>query len=68
MSDFHEPIADDEREVPVDDEVELELPPPTLDDRESIEAEQDEVEAEEREAAIEAGQYEVDGFEGGFEG
>ena len=58
MSDFRERIPDDEREVPVDDEVELELPPPTLDDRESVEDIVDEVESEERESAIEAGEIE----------
>lgn len=58
MTDFREPIPDDERDVPLDDEVELELPPPTLDDREEIE---DEPEDEEREAAIEAGAVDADG-------
>lgn len=56
MSDFRETIPDDERDVPLDDEVELELPPPTLDDREAVE---DEPEDEEREAAIEAGQIDA---------
>lgn len=55
MSDVDLPVPDEEREVPLDDETELELPPPTLDDRESIEEEPaDEV----REAAIEAGDIE----------
>ena len=56
MSDFREPIADDEREVPIDDETELELPPPTLDPDEAIEEEVDDEELEQREAAIEAGE------------
>jgi len=58
MSDFREPIPDDEREVPLDDEDEIELPPPTIDPMESIEDDVDEVTAEEREAAIESGQIE----------
>lgn len=56
MSDFREHVPDDDRPVPVDDEVELELPGHTFDDRESIEDETDERDAEEREAAIEAGE------------
>jgi len=56
MSENREPVPDEEREVPVDDDVELELPPPTLDDREAIEDVEDEVVAEERDAAIEAGE------------
>lgn len=56
MSDFREPIADDEREVPIDDETERELPPPTLDPDEAIEEEVDDEELEQREAAIEAGE------------
>ncbi|HET6300650.1 hypothetical protein [Microbacterium sp.] len=56
MSDFHEPIPDDEREVPIDDEDELELPPPTIDPLESVEEDVDEQELEVREAAIEAGE------------
>ncbi len=59
MSDFRERNPDDERDVPLDDDVELELPPPTLDEREAIEDDVDEVVAEERDAAIEAG--EIDG-------
>ena len=58
MSDFREPIPDDEREVPLDDEDEIELPPPTIDPMESIEDDVDELTAEEREAAIESGQIE----------
>lgn len=58
MSDFRERIPDDEREVPVDDDVELELPPATLDPAESVEDVVDEVESEERESAIEAGEIE----------
>ncbi|QKJ19827.1 hypothetical protein [Microbacterium hominis] len=56
MSDFRERIPDDERAVPVDDDVELELPPPTLDPLESVEDDIDEQDDEEREAAIEAGE------------
>lgn len=33
----YEPNPDDEREVPIDDDVELELPPPTLDPEERVE-------------------------------
>lgn len=55
MSDFRERIPDDEREVPLDDDVELELPPPTLDPAERVEEDEDDVESEERESAIEAG-------------
>lgn len=55
MNDVDRPVPDEERDVPLDDEVELELPPPTLDDRESIEEEPAD---EEREAAIEAGEVE----------
>ncbi|WP_396655332.1 hypothetical protein [Microbacterium sp.] len=56
MSDFREPVADDEREVPVDDESELELPPATIDPDEAVEEEVDAEELEQREAAIEAGE------------
>ncbi len=56
MSDFRERIPDDDRDVPVDDDVELELPPPTLDPLEAVEDEVDEFELEERESAIEAGE------------
>ncbi len=56
MSDFRERIPDDEREVPIDDEAELELPPATLDPLESVEDDVDELELEEREAAIESGE------------
>ncbi|WP_235008236.1 hypothetical protein [Microbacterium timonense] len=56
LSDFREPIPDDDREVPLDDDAELELPPPTLDPLEAIEDDVDELEDEEREAAIEAGE------------
>ncbi len=55
MSDVDQPVPDGDREVPLDDETELELPPPTLDDREAVE---DEPADEEREAAIEAGDLE----------
>ena len=58
MSDFRERIPDDDRDVPIDDEAELETPPPTLDPREAVEREEDELELEERESAIEAGEIE----------
>lgn len=60
MSDFRERIPDDERDVPLDDDAELELPPPTLDPLESVERDVDEVELEEREAAIESGEIDPD--------
>lgn len=60
MSDFRERIPDDERDVPLDDEMEFELPPPTLDPLEAIEDESDERDDEEREAAIEAGEIAPD--------
>ncbi|MFE7846426.1 hypothetical protein ACFUTX_14675 [Microbacterium sp. NPDC057407] len=56
MSDFRERIPDDEREVPIDDETEFELPPATLDPMESVEEQMDDLDLEEREAAIEAGE------------
>ena len=56
MSDFRERVPDDEREVPLDDDAEFELPPATLDPLEAIEDDIDEQDAEEREAAIEAGE------------
>ncbi|HKP08945.1 MAG TPA: hypothetical protein VJU58_16975 [Microbacterium sp.] len=56
MSDFRERIPDDERDVPVDDSVEFELPPPTIDPLEAVEEDVDDLELEEREAAIEAGE------------
>lgn len=56
MSDFRERIPDDERDVPLDDEAEFELPPPTLDPLEAVEEDIDAHDAEEREAAIEAGE------------
>jgi hypothetical protein len=49
---------DEERVVDLDDDVELELPPPTIDPDESVEDEVDETELEERESAIEAGEIE----------
>jgi hypothetical protein len=55
MSDFRERNPDDERDVPLDDETEFELPPPTLDPMESVEDDMDELDLEEREAAIESG-------------
>ena len=56
MSDFRERIHDDDREVPIDDEQELELPPPTIDPLEAVEDDIDELTDEERRAAIEAGE------------
>lgn len=56
MSDFRERIPDDDREVPIDDEQDLELPPPTLDPLEAVEDDVDELTDEERRAAIEAGE------------
>ena len=58
MSDFRETSPDDDREVPIDDEHELELPGPTLDPMESVEDDVDDVAAEERQSAIEAGEIE----------
>jgi len=58
VSDFRERIPDDERDVPLDDEHELELPPPTLDPLEAVEVDVDEMSDEERLAAIEAGEIE----------
>ncbi len=52
MSDFRERIHDDDREVPIDDEQELELPPPTIDPLEAVEDDVDELTDEERRAAI----------------
>ena len=60
MSDFRERIPDDERVVPVDDGVEFELPPPTSDPLEAVEEDVDELELEERESAIEAGEIAPD--------
>lgn len=61
MSDIRDIDPDDEREVPLDDEAEFELPPPTLDDRESVEADEDPAEAAAREAALEAGELPPEG-------
>ncbi|QIG38133.1 hypothetical protein G5T42_00405 [Microbacterium sp. 4R-513] len=58
MSDFRERVPDDEREVPIDDEDELELPPATLDPLEAVEDDADPLLDEEREAAIESGEIE----------
>jgi len=49
---------DEERIVDLDDDVDLQLPPPTIDPDESIEDEVDRTELEERESAIEAGEIE----------
>jgi len=56
MSDFREPIPDDERDVPVDDDAEFETPPPTIDPLEAVEDDPDDLELEERESAIESGE------------
>jgi hypothetical protein len=58
VSDFRERIPDDDRVVPIDDEQELKLPPPTLDPLEAVEDDVDELTDEERRAAIEAGEIE----------
>ena len=58
MSDFRERIPDDDRVVPIDDEQDLKLPPPTLDPLEAVEDAVDELTDEERRAAIEAGEIE----------
>ena len=58
MSDFREQIPDDDREVPIDDENEFELPAATLDAMESVEDDVDDLAAQERESAIEAGEIE----------
>jgi len=60
MSDFRETHPDDEREVVIDDDAEFELPPPTLDPLEAVEDDVDELEEEEREAAIESGEIQPD--------
>lgn len=52
MSDFPEQSTpDEEREVDLDDETELELPPPTLDPDESVEDEADPLVDQERDEA-----------------
>ena len=56
MSGFRERIPDDERDVPLDDDTEFELPPATLDPMESVEDQMDELDLEERESAIESGE------------
>ncbi len=58
MSESAPGFPDDEREVPLDDDVELELPPPTLDAGEQVEETEDDVVSEERASAIEAGEVE----------
>jgi hypothetical protein len=58
MSDFRQPNPEDDREVPIDDEDDLPAPPATLDPQESVEDEIDDLTAEERESAIEAGEIE----------
>ena len=56
MSDFRDRNPDEERDVPVDDSADFELPPPTIDPLEAVEEDVDELELEEREAAIESGE------------
>ncbi|NYF16447.1 hypothetical protein HDC37_001261 [Microbacterium sp. AK009] len=58
IGDFREIHSDDERPVPVDDDAELELPPPTIDPFERVEDDTDDLVAEERDAAIESGHLE----------
>ena len=58
MSDFRERIPDDDREVPIDDADEFVLPGATLDAMESVEDDIDDLAAQERESAIEAGEIE----------
>ena len=58
MSDFRETSPDDDREVPIDDEAEFDLPSATLDAMESVEDDIDDLAAQERESAIEAGEIE----------
>ena len=60
MSDFRERIPDDDRDVPIDDEAEFELPPATLDPMESVEEQVDELDLVERETAIESGEIDTD--------
>jgi hypothetical protein len=60
MSDFRDRNPDDERGVPIDDGAEFELPPPTIDPLEAVEEDVDELELEEREAAIESGEIAPD--------
>ena len=55
MRDLRERTPDDERDVPLYDETVFELPPPTLDPLECVEDDVDELDLEEREAAIESG-------------
>jgi hypothetical protein len=61
MSDFRERIPDDERDVPIDDDAEFELPPATLDPMESVEEQVDELDLEERASAIESGEIDAGG-------
>ncbi|WP_349427042.1 hypothetical protein [Microbacterium sp. LWS13-1.2] len=60
MSDFRERVPDDERDVPLDDDAEFELPPATLDPMESVEKQVDELDLEERESAVESGELDPD--------
>lgn len=57
---MNRPVPDEEREVPIDDAVELELPPPTLDPAESIEDDTDDEADQLRETAIELGEIDPD--------
>lgn len=55
MSDIRDQNPDDEREVDLDDDAELLLPPPTLDPDEAIEVAPDPVVEDERDEARGAG-------------
>ena len=57
---MNRPVPDEEREVPIDDAVELELPPQTLDPAESIEDDTDDEADQLRETAIELGEIDPD--------
>jgi hypothetical protein len=58
MSDFREPIPDDDRDASMNDEDDFGPVPATLDPGESIEDEVDDRDLEERESAIETGEIE----------
>ena len=53
---MNRPVPDEEREVPIDDAVELELPPPTLDPAESIEDDTDDEADQRRQTPTEPGE------------
>ena len=60
MSEFRERIPDDDREVPHDTDELLDTTPPTIDPAESVEYLVDDLEVQERESAIEAGEIDPD--------